>query len=102
MPDQRWLIDALSSLNPSHAFFSKGYTPEKPIDPLFSIKMQQLAGTPILEHPIFKGLPPSLLVKRKSFKGLAKQVQLPQVSDLSIIKPRRRQYNDVKMKFSDF
>ena len=58
MPDQRWLLDALSSLNPSHQFFSKNYQPERQADPFLEYKMQQLAGNPYLEHQFFKGLPP--------------------------------------------
>ena len=77
MPDQRWLIDALSSLNPNHQFFSKNYHPERQADPFLEYKMQQLAGNPYLEHQFFKGLPPQLLVKRKCLKGLARQSQQP-------------------------
>ena len=71
MPDQKWLLDALSALSPNHQFFSKGYQPERTNDPYLQFKLQQISGSPMLEHPLFRGLPPSLLVKRKSLKALA-------------------------------
>ena len=40
MPDQRWLLEALSSLNPGHRFFSKSYQPERQADPLLEFKLQ--------------------------------------------------------------
>ena len=33
MPDQKWLLDALSALNAGHDFFMKSYTPDRPQDP---------------------------------------------------------------------
>ena len=29
MPDKQWILDVISTLNPNHAIFQKGYVPEK-------------------------------------------------------------------------
>ena len=80
MPDQRWLLDALSALNPAHLFFTKGFQPDRPNDPYLQFKLQQITGSPFLEYAVFRGLPPSLIVKRKSLKTLAPTGMQPQVS----------------------
>ena len=80
MPDQRWLLDALSALNCTHLFFTKSFMPERQHDPYLAWKLQQIGGCVYIEHDLFRGLPPSLLVKRKSLKSMAPSTIQPQVS----------------------
>lgn len=71
MPDQKWLLDALSALNPGHIFFMRNYTPDRPQDPYLQWKLQQIGTCSSIQHDLFRDLPPSLLVKRKSLKSIA-------------------------------
>ena len=80
MPDQKWLLDALSALNAGHDFFMKSYTPDRPQDPYLQWKLQQIGTCSSVQHDLFRDLPPSLLVKRKSLKSMAPSTAQPQVS----------------------
>ena len=42
MPEGRWLLEVLSSLNPNHVVFAKGYQPERATDPYLEIKAAHL------------------------------------------------------------
>ena len=80
MPDQRWLLDALSALNPDHMVFQKGYVPEKTAVPGLSQKLDLLREHPEMKHPLFIGLPPLLLARKKSLKNAIPAIVQPQVS----------------------
>ena len=84
MPDQKWLLDALSALNAGHTFFTRSYTPDRPQDPYLQWKLQQIGTCSSIQHDLFRDLPPSLLVKRKSFKSMAPSTAQPQVSTFKL------------------
>ena len=80
MPEGQWLLNVLSSLNPSHPVFSRGYMPDRQPDPYLEVKVAHLKTMMDVSHPLFKDLPLALLVKRKSLKALAPAQMQPQVS----------------------
>ena len=71
MPDQRWLLDALASLNSNHRFFQKSYHPDRQVDAYGEVKLAYLRGTVDLSHPVFLKLPMQLLTRKKCLKGVA-------------------------------
>jgi hypothetical protein len=71
MPELRWLLEALSALNSNHHFFHKGWQPDRMVDPYLEIKIGYLRKQIDLTCPLFKDLPFSLLIRRKSLKGMA-------------------------------
>lgn len=82
LPDARWLLDVLATLNPKHELFSKTYYAcNKPKDPFLNQKVEFLKCDALYAHPIFQDLPSSLLIRRKSFKKcFAPAFLQPQVS----------------------
>jgi hypothetical protein len=83
MPDQRWLLDALSALNPDHMVFMKGYVPDKTTIPGLGQKLELLRECPEIKHPLFLGLPPQLLARKKALKNAVPTIVQPQVSHLT-------------------
>ena len=71
MPEQKWLLEVLSTLNSDHRFFHKSWSPDRIMDPYLEVKMSYLRGQIDLTNPIFNDLPPMLLIRRKSLKGIA-------------------------------
>ena len=70
MPELKWLLDVLSSLNQNHPFFKKGYMPERQQEPTMELKMAYLRQQVDLTLPVFFDLPLTLLIKRKSLKSI--------------------------------
>ena len=79
MPEVKWLLDVLSSLNQHHQFFKKGYMPERQLEPTHELKVAYLRQQMDLTLPVFFDLPISLLIRRKSLKTIApSSIQQPQ------------------------
>jgi hypothetical protein len=72
-PSNKWLIEVLATLNPSHINFVKGFSHEKApvMDELLQIKVGYLRMLDDMNFPVFSGLPLSLVIKRKSLKSVA-------------------------------
>lgn len=66
LPDKKWMIQVLSTLNPSHAIFKKGYRPP--------LSNQKEETTVFVDNKdgLFTGLP--MLYRKKDLKSAATAV----------------------------
>ena len=77
LPDLKWLLDCLSTLNPNHKFFAKSFNPNQKEDHALYKQYGQLIAHSILDDPFFKDLPIQLLISSKSLKGIVKKQPAP-------------------------
>ena len=70
MPEWRWLVDALCILDPTHYIFDKDFYPsQRAEDPIVMAKFDHMIKCGLINHSFFNGLPPQLVIKRKSLKA---------------------------------
>ena len=94
MPDLPWLVNVLAIVKPQHVIFKKNYSPDKFDSIETQAKYEFLKREIGITSKMFKDLPVSLLVRRKSLRYVGSQPKRGQ--------PQEKKSKMSQMSFDEF